>query len=184
MLRRYRASSCYLPYFASFSGWILLRGYRASSSYLPQNFVRIHAHRLRKYGVSRDYSLSINMDFPTLMLRRHRTSSRYLYHKAVKAMGVHVLQVSYFGQLLFRAIALQTRELADTPNGFEGSSIAAIHSFALVDCRLSRNPIRLSWQLLRDHFGFVGHPLLRLQVEWIGVSIKIVSPLGTKLALF
>lgn len=46
-------------------------------------------------------------------------------------MGVHVLQVSYFGQLLFRAIALQTRELADTPNGFEGSSIAAIHSFAL-----------------------------------------------------
>ena len=105
-------------------------------------------------------SLSINMDFPTLMLRRHRTSSRYLYHKAVKAMGVHVLQVSYFGQLLFRAIALQTRELADTPNGFEGSSIAAIHSFALVDCRLSRNPIRLSWQLLRDHFGFVGHPLI------------------------
>ena len=103
-------------------------------------------------------SLSINMDFPTLMLRRHRTSSRYLYRKAVKAMGVHVLQVSYFGQLLFRAIALQTRELADTPNGFEGSSIAAIHSFALVDCRLSRNPIRLSWQLLRDHFGFVGHP--------------------------
>lgn len=99
-------------------------------------------------------------------------------------MGVHVLQVSYFGQLLFRANALQTRELADTPNGFEGSSIAAIHSFALVDCRLSRNPIRLSWQLLRDHFGFVGHPLLRLQVEWIGVSIKIVSPLGTKLALF
>lgn len=129
-------------------------------------------------------SLSINMDFPTLMLRRHRTSSRYLYHKAVKAMGVHVLQVSYFGQLLFRAIALQTRELADTPNGFEGSSIAAIHSFALVDCRLSRNPIRLSWQLLRDHFGFVGHPLPRPQVEWIGVSIKIVSPLGTKLALF
>lgn len=89
-------------------------------------------------------SLSINMDFPTLMLRRHRTSSRYLYHKAVKAMGVHVLQVSYFGQLLFRAIALQARELADTPNGFEGSSIAAIHSFALVDCRLSRNPIRFS----------------------------------------
>lgn len=129
-------------------------------------------------------SLSINMDFPTLMLRRHRTSSRYLYRKAVKAMGVHVLQVSYFGQLLFRAIALQTRELADTPNGFEGSSIAAIHSFALVDCRLSRNPIRLSWQLLRDHFGFVGHPLPRPQVEWIGVSIKIVSPLGTKLALF
>lgn len=101
-LCRYRASGSYLPYFASFSGWILLRGYRASSSYLPQNFVRIHAHRLRKYGVSRDYSLSINMDFPTLMLRRHRTSSRYLYHKAVKAMGVHVLQISYFGQLLYR----------------------------------------------------------------------------------
>ena len=123
----------------------MLRGYRASSSYLPQNFVRIHAHRLRKYGVSRDYSLSINMDFPTLMLRRHRTSSRYLYHKAVKAMGVHVLQVSYFGQLLFRAIALQTRELADTPNGFEGSSIAAIHSFAQSDTALvatSSRPLR------------------------------------------
>ena len=89
-----------------------------------------------------------------------------------------------FAGIVFRAIALQARELADTPNGFEGSSIAAIHSFALVDCRLSRNPIRLSWQLLRDHFGFVGHPLPRPQVEWIGVSIKIVSPLGTKLALF
>lgn len=89
-----------------------------------------------------------------------------------------------FAGIVFRAIALQARELADTPNGFEGSSIAAIHSFAVVDCRLSRNPIRLSWQLLRDHFGFVGHPLPRPQVEWIGVSIKIVSPLGTKLALF
>lgn len=161
-LRRYRASSCYLPHTLSGQGQIVLRRHCASS----------------------DYSLGTNMVLPTLMLRRHRTSSRYLYHKAVKAMGVHVLQVSYFGQLLFRAIALQTRELADTPNGFEGSSIAAIHSFALVDCRFSRNPIRLSWQLLRDHFGFVGHPLPRPQVEWIGVSIKIVSPLGTKLALF
>lgn len=71
-LHRYRASSSYLPYFASFSGWILLRRYRASRSYLPHNFVRIHAHRLRKYGVSSDCSLGINMDFPTLMLRRHR----------------------------------------------------------------------------------------------------------------
>lgn len=88
-----------------------------------------------------------------------------------------------FAGIDFRAIALQARELADTPNGFAGSSIAAIHSFALIDCRLSRNPIRFSWQLLRDHFGFVGHPLLRPQVEWIGVSIKMVSPLGTKLAL-
>ena len=88
-----------------------------------------------------------------------------------------------FAGIVFRAIALQAWELADTPNGFEGSSIAAIHSFALVDCHLSRNPIRFSWQLLRDHFGFVGHPMLRPQVEWMGVSIEMVSPHGTKLAL-
>lgn len=88
-----------------------------------------------------------------------------------------------FAGIVFQAIALQAWELADTPNGFEGSSIAAIHSFALIDYRLSRNPIRFSWQLLGDHFGFVGHPLLRPQVERIGVSIKMVSPLGTKLAL-
>lgn len=97
-LRRYRASSSYLPYFASFSGWILLRRYRTSSSYLPHNFVRIHAHGLRKYGASGDYSLSINMDFPTLMLRRHRTSSRHLHHNAVKAMSVHVSKESHFEQ--------------------------------------------------------------------------------------
>ena len=106
LLCRYRASSSYLLYFASFSGWILFRRYRASSSnlphiffgqgqivlrrycasssYLPRDFVRIHAHGLRKYGVSSDCSLGINMDFPTLMLRRHRTSSRHLHHKAAK----------------------------------------------------------------------------------------------------
>lgn len=88
-----------------------------------------------------------------------------------------------FAGIVFRAIALQALELADTPNAFAGSSIAAIHSFALVDCCLSHNPIRFSWQLLCDHFGFVGHPLPRPWVEWMGVSIEMVSPLGTKLAL-
>ena len=87
-----------------------------------------------------------------------------------------------FAGIVFRAIALQARELADTSNGFAGSSIAAIHSFALIDCRLSRNPIRFSRQLLRDHFDFAGHPLPRPWVDWMGVSIEMVSPLGTKLA--
>ena len=49
-----------------------------------------------------------------------------------------------FAGIVFQAIALQARELADATNDFAGSSIAAIHSFALIDCRLSRNPIRLS----------------------------------------
>ena len=35
-----------------------------------------------------------------------------------------------FAGIVFRAIALQARELADTPNVFAGSSNAAIHSFA------------------------------------------------------
>lgn len=125
-----------------------------------------------KYGLSHSYA-SQTPHFEQILISQGSQS-----HERTCFAGI------VFRAIAIRAIALQARELADTPNGFEGSSIAAIHSFALVDCRLSCNPIRLSRQLLRDHFGFVGHPFPRPQVEWIGVSIKIVSPLGTKLALF
>lgn len=66
-----------------------------------------------------------------------------------------------FAGIVFWAIALRARELADLLDGFADTSIAAIHGFALTDCRLSHNPIRFSRQLLRDHFGFAGHPFIR-----------------------
>ena len=84
-----------------------------------------------------------------------------------------------FAGIVFRAIALQAWELADTPNGFAGTSFAAIRdsaSYVFRSMPYSRQP-------LRGHFGFAGHPLPRPWVEWMGVSIEMVSPLGTKLAL-
>lgn len=84
-----------------------------------------------------------------------------------------------FAFIAFRACAPQKgRELIDALDGFAGTSFAAVRDSASF---FREKPS--SRYLLRGHFGFAGHPLPRPWVEWMGVSIETVSPLGTKLAL-
>ncbi len=84
-LRRYRASSCYLPQTSREELRERLRRYRASSCYLPLDATKGVFKTLRRYRASSSY-LPADNDFPVApMLRRYRASSSYLplLHKKV-----------------------------------------------------------------------------------------------------
>ena len=75
MLRRYRASSSYLPLWHYRTYVKELRRYRASSSYLPELLSLGIAHMLRRYRASSSYLPVNRTNMSQEMLRRYRASS-------------------------------------------------------------------------------------------------------------
>ena len=77
-LRRYRASSSYLPGALLVSLFRLLRRYRASSSYLPRAVPMVPRQALRRYRASSSYLPLAHAGGRDHGLRRYRASSSYL----------------------------------------------------------------------------------------------------------
>ena len=78
VLRRYRASSSYLPICTPCGYRPQLRRYRASSSYLPPSAVRRRTCRLHRYRASSRYFPAALSGIQDVLLRRYRASSSYL----------------------------------------------------------------------------------------------------------
>ena len=93
---RYGVLSSYLPRVlpSAFSSWFYR--YDVSSGYLPVWLNLALNSKFRRHDVSSSYSLGTNMDLPTLMLRRYRTSSSCLpnfKHRAYRER-LHLRQCS------------------------------------------------------------------------------------------
>ena len=153
---------------------LMLRRYRTSSSCLPNFKHRAYCDRphLRQCSWVTSYLCLSNCSFTHL------------------PFGATIWPVAFHCNLKTEAPQFRMYCVSDTRSvegegivrhvlGFAGTSFAVIRdsaSYVFRSMPYSRQP-------LRGHFGFAGHPLPRPWVEWMGVSIEMVSPLGTKLAL-
>ena len=118
-LRRYRASSSYLPECLRHYRTYVLRRYRASSSYLPLAAIGPNAAALRRYRAKSSYLPSIQQEDARFALRRYRSSSSYLpgyvpLERSICFGGTALLAVTYL-----ELISAGVRE------GFVGSALRA-----------------------------------------------------------
>ena len=119
VLRRYRASSSYLPQTSREELRERLRRYRTTSSYLPAVCECELVFGLRRYRASSSYLPSIQQEDARFALRRYRASSSYLpgyvpLERSICFGGTALLAVTYL-----ELISAGVRE------GFVGSALRA-----------------------------------------------------------
>lgn len=120
VLRRYRASISYLPAAPPGIQDVLLRRYRVSSIYLPLLRRELDERPLRRYRASSSYLPAISVKLPWPLLRRYCSSSSYLLsyvplERSIYFVGTALLAVTYL-----ELISAGVRE------GFVGSALRAV----------------------------------------------------------